>query len=293
MKCCDYGNFHVNIYSMKISYFPNQAALNSKPVLGAFLQGCRSLGIETVENSMDADVAVIWSVLFQGRMLPNQRVYEHYRKQGKDVFVIDVGTLKRGVLWKISLNNINRLAWWGNEKNLNLSRPATLGLNLQQTGNLRRETILIAGQHERSLQWAGQPPLHTWFEQRIAEIRTYSSRPIIVRPHPRYQLQLTLPKDVQIDRPRIINNTYDDFNIDYNHHCVINFCSGPSIQSAIAGTPIICDEASLAYPVSIPMNQIENPIMPDRTDWFVKLCHTEWLVDEIAQGIPIRRLLDR
>jgi hypothetical protein len=66
---------------MKISYFPNQAALNSKPVLSAFIQGCRSLGIETVENSMDADAAVIWSVLFQGRMLPNQRVYEHYRKQ--------------------------------------------------------------------------------------------------------------------------------------------------------------------------------------------------------------------
>jgi hypothetical protein len=278
---------------MKISYFPNQAALNSKPVLNAFIQGCRNLGIETVENSMDADAAVIWSVLFQGRMLPNQRVYEHYRKQGKDVFVIDVGTLKRGVLWKISLNNINRLAWWGNEKNLNLGRPATLSLNLQQSRQIRAETILIAGQHERSLQWVGQPSLNKWFENTISEVRKYSQRPIIVRPHPRHQVQLNLDKGIQLDRPRMVPNTYDDFNIDYNHHCVINFSSSPSIQSAIAGTPVICDEASLAYPVSIPMSQIENPIMPDRTDWFIKLCHTEWLVDEIAQGIPIRRLLDK
>jgi hypothetical protein len=278
---------------MKISYFPNQAALNSKPVLNAFIQGCRSLGIETVENSMEADAVVIWSVLFQGRMLPNQRIYEHYRKQGKDVFVIDVGTLKRGVLWKISLNNINRLAHWGNEKNLNLDRPATLSLNLQQTGNLRRETILIAGQHERSLQWAGQPPLNKWFEDIIEEVRKYSQRPIIVRPHPRHQVQINLSKGVQIDKPRMLPNTYDDFNIDYNHHCVINFCSSPGIQSVIAGTPVICDTASLAYPVSIPMSRIENPVMPDRTDWFIKLCHTEWLVDEIAQGIPIRRLLDK
>jgi hypothetical protein len=278
---------------MKISYFPNQAALNSKPVINAFIQGCRSLGIETVENSMDADAALIWSVLFQGRMLPNQRVYEHYRKQGKDVFVIDVGTLKRGVLWKISLNNINRLAWWGNEKNLNLGRPATLSLSLQETRQIRAETILIAGQHERSLQWSGNPPLKQWFEDTVKEVRKYSQRPIIIRPHPRYQVQLNLGKDIQIDKPRMLPNTYDDFDIDYNHHCVVNFCSSPGIQAVIAGTPVVCSKASLAYPVSISMDQIENPIIQDRTDWFVRLCHTEWLVDEIAQGIPIRRLLDR
>jgi hypothetical protein len=278
---------------MKISYFPNQAALNSKPVISAFLQGCRTLGIDTVENSMDSDAALIWSVLFQGRMLPNQRVYEHYRKQGKNVFVIDVGTLKRGVLWKISLNNINRLAWWGNEKNLNLGRPATLGLSLQETRQIRAETILVAGQHERSLQWMGMPPLNKWYEETISEIRKYSQRPIIVRPHPRHVPQLNLSKDIQIIQPKKIPNTYDDYDVNYNHHCVVNYCSGPSIQSAIEGTPIVCSEASLAYPVSIPMSEIDNPVMPDRTDWFVKLCHTEWLVDEIAQGIPIRRLLDR
>jgi hypothetical protein len=131
-----------------------------------------------------------------------------------------------------------------------------------------------------------------WIEDTVLEIRKYTQRPIIVRPHPRYPVRLNI-KDIQVHNPKQLPNTYDDFDVNYNHHCVVNFCSGPSIQSAVAGTPIICDEASLAYPVSIPMSQIENPVMPDRTDWFVKLCHTEWLIDEIAQGIPIRRLLDR
>lgn len=278
---------------MKIAYFPSQSALNSKPVLAAFLEGCRTLSIETIENSMDCDAAVIWSVLFQGRMLGNQKVYEIYRKQGKPVFVIDVGTLKRGVLWKISLNNINRLAHWGNEKNVNLDRPATLGLSLHETRQIRAKTVLIAGQHERSLQWRGQPPVGAWIDAVIKEVRQYTDRPIVVRPHPRFRVSEVLGKDIRFDQPRMLNGTYDDFNIDYNHHCVINFCSGPSIQAPIYGVPVICDQSSLAYPVSSKIETIENIQLPDRSEWFVNLCHTEWTVEEISQGIPIRRLLEK
>ena len=278
---------------MKISYFPDQTALQSEPIWQAFLQGCNVHGIETVANSMDADAAVIWSVLFQGRMRGNQQVYEHYRKQGKNVFVIEVGSLKRGILWKISLNNINRLAAWGNQKNLDLDRPAMLGLELQQTGDLRAKTVLIASQNERSLQWATMPTMNKWVEDMIAQVRTYTDRPIIVRPHPRFYVNLRkLPPDVSVQRPQEIRGTYSEFDISYNHHCVINYNSGPAIQAAIAGTPVICDLSSLAYPVSIPMSQIENPVVPDRTQWFVELCHTEWTVDEIALGIPIQRLLN-
>jgi len=85
-------------------------------------------------------------------------------------------------------------------------------------------------------------------------------------------------------------NTYDDFDIDYGYHCVINHNSGPAVQAAIQGTPVICDQSSLAFPVSMQLNQIETPYMPDRTQWFTELVHTEWTVSEIAQGIPFLRL---
>ena len=277
---------------MKIAYFPNQAALNSRPVLDAFLQGCNKLGIETVANAMDADAAVIWSVLFQGRMRPNQAVYEHYRKQNKNVFVIEVGSLKRGELWKISLNNINRLAAWGNEKSLDFHRPAMLGLKLQQTGDLRAKTVLIAGQHERSLQWAGMPSMAQWFNNTVTQVRQHTDMPIIIRCHPRFPVPSFSVPGVSFETPIKLHDTYDDFNINYNHHCVISHNSGPGIQSAIYGTPVICHSSSLAYPVSTTLEQIENPVLPDREEWFLKLCHTEWRVDEIANGIPIGRLLD-
>lgn len=278
---------------MKIAYFPNQIALNGNEVLTAFLDGCIANGIEPVMGSMNCDAAVIWSVLFQGRMMGNQRIYQHYKSQNKPVFIIEVGSLKRGKTWKISLNNINRLATWGNEKDLDFSRPATLALDLQQFRQIRPKTVLIASQHQGSLQWLGQPPVKTWIENTIKEVRQYTDMPIVVRPHPRYRVDIKPTNNVSVMYPRMIPDTYDDFDISYNYHCVINFCSGPSVQAAIAGTPVICDQSSLAYPVSSPMSEIENPTMPDRYEWFVKLCHTEWTIDEIRAGIPIRRILNR
>jgi hypothetical protein len=89
---------------MKIAYFPNQIALNAQPILDAFLQGCAWLGIETVANTMDADAAVIWSVLWHGRMKNNESIYRLYRQQNKPVFVLEVGMLRRGTTWKLGLN---------------------------------------------------------------------------------------------------------------------------------------------------------------------------------------------
>jgi hypothetical protein len=90
--------------------------------------------------------------------------------------------------------------------------------------------------------------------------------------------------------PKQVVGSYDDFDIDYLYHCVINHNSGPAVQAVIKGIPIICDSTSLAAPVSNKIENIENLQLLERDDWFVKLCHTEWTVDEIIKGIPLQRL---
>ena len=111
----------------------------------------------------------------------------------------------------------------------------------------------------------------------------------MVRPHPRSQIREKFA-DAVIELPKKLANTYDEFDINYNYHCVINHNSGPSVQSAIYGTPTICDSSSLAFPVSEKWENLENLQLPDRAEWFLKLAHTEWTVEEIAQGIPLKRL---
>jgi hypothetical protein len=272
---------------MKFKLYRNFGALNSVPVFNAFAEGVRASGHKIVEDS--EDVAVIWSVLWNGRMAGNQQIYNACAKQNKPVVVIEVGSLKRGQTWRISEGHINGLGIFGNIENLDPMRPQKLGIGLRPEKSKRRGEILIATQHARSLQWEGQPSMEQWIRDTILNIKRHTSRRIVVRPHPRSQIREKFA-DAVVELPKKVDNTYDEFDINYDYHCVINHNSGPCVQSAIHGTPIICDPSSLAFPVSEKWENLENPHLPNREEWFLKLCHTEWTVDEIAQGIPINRL---
>ena len=95
---------------------------------------------------------------------------------------------------------------------------------------------------------------------------------------------------VTIEQPKKVLGSYDDFDISYNYHCVVNYNSGPAVQAAINGVPVICDATSLASEISGKFEEIEKITLLPRDEWFLKLCHTEWTVDEIAQGLPLNRL---
>ena len=272
---------------MRFRIYQENGALNSTPVFAAFSAGLKKLGHSIVDK--DEDVGVIWSVLWQGRMLPNKLIYENFTKNHRPIIIIEVGNLKRGVTWRIGLNHINNFGIFGNQQDLDPARPQILGVSLQPLDQHRRQEILIACQHSASLQWCNQPSMEQWVKQTILEIKKYSDRKIVVRPHPRSQIREKFI-DAVIEMPRKIKDSYDNFDINYNYHCVINHNSGPAVQAAIYGTPVICDTSSLAHPVGEKWEKLENPQLPNRDEWFLKLCHSEWTVEEISQGTPILRL---
>jgi hypothetical protein len=268
---------------MRFRLYREHGALNSKPVFDAFEQGLKSLGHEV---STTDGIPVIWSVLWAGRMMPNKLIYEN----NKPVVIIEVGNLCRGQTWRISLNHINSLGKFANNSDLDSTRSEKLGVKLHPMKENRRLEILIATQHKQSLQWQDQPSIEQWVNETVAKIRQHSDRKIVVRPHPRSPILAKLT-GVSMDFPTQIIGTYDNFNIDYNYHCVVNHNSGPAVQAAIHGTPIICDSSSLAGEISGKFEDIETVKLPDREGWFLKLCHTEWTVSEISQGIPMKRLI--
>ena len=65
---------------MKLSIFPNFGALNSIPVFEAFKQGAKNIGYEVVTHDLNADVYVIWSVLWHGRMAQNKPIWDYAKK---------------------------------------------------------------------------------------------------------------------------------------------------------------------------------------------------------------------
>jgi hypothetical protein len=275
---------------MRVGIFDQYGALNSAPVFTAIRTGLDRLGIKHASMDSSADVAVIWSQLWHGRMKANQGVWDAFRRSGRPVVVAEVGMLRRGSTWKLGLNGTGSTAYYGPD--IIPGRAEQLRIAIQPWTNSGLN-IVIAAQRSDSEQWAGQPPTVAWLTETANKIRQYSDRPIVVRPHPRQRIG-NIPGCV-IEMPRPVQGTYDNF--DYERclstaWAVVNHNSGPGSQAVLNGVPAFVDVTSLAADVgNLDLSSIEQPVRPDRSDWLEKLAQTEWYVEEIASGLPLERLL--
>ena len=275
---------------MRFSIYDNFGARNSGAVFAAFRQGLESLGFQHASHDSNADVAVIWSVVWAGRMKPNQQVWQQFRNRGRPVIVLEVGLLDRGRTWKMAVNGTGSYAFHGH--GIDLDRPKKLGIKTtpwRTTG----DHVVICTQRTDSLQWQGQPDVAAWLADLRNRLRLYTQRPLRLRPHPRQRVPVIAGFD--IDPPRSMAGTYDSFDLEHGLHqawAVINHNSGPGVQAIIGGVPAFVDASSLAAPVAnFDLANIETPSKPDRGAWLLQLCHTEWTLEEIASGWPIERLL--
>ena len=142
---------------MRFKLFRENGALNSAPVFDAF---AKSLSVfEHIEHD-DFQVAVIWSVLWNGRMSKNKEIWEHCQKNNIPVIVLEVGGIKRGTTWKVGINGINREAYFGDLGNSD-DRVKKFNLKLSPWVEQGRD-IIVCGQHDKSHQWRNMPPMSQW-----------------------------------------------------------------------------------------------------------------------------------
>lgn len=270
--------------------------MNSKPVFDALLKSMQQAGDTVLVNrdDGDCDVAVIWSVLWQGRMAKYRQIWDTYRNKNKPVVVVEVGGIKRNETWKIGINGINREADFANDI-VDGERWKKFNIDLKpwrQTG----KDIIICGQHTSSHQWRNNPPMSEWFEKQIIGIRKYTDKPITIRPHPRNQVMMDVKKykNVRIVRPQPDRSTYDDTDLAERLKtawAVVSHSSNPAMTAVFSGVPVYVSEASLSHEVgNKTFENINDPHMPDRQQWANKLAYTEWWIEEIQQGQPWQRI---
>ena len=279
---------------MQFNLHKRFGALNSGPVFDAFHAGANALG-HSVSIDGDSGIDVIWSVLFNGRMAGNRAIWERNVQQSKPTIVLEVGGIKRGKTWKVAINGINRDAYFGPINNTS-ERADKLELELKSWRH-DGEYILICGQHEQSLQWKNMPRMSTWVMETIDTIQKHTDRPIIFRPHPRCRLPHieTEFNNVKRQDPQYVNGTYDDFDMNFkNIYATVNWSSNPAIHSVIEGIPAFTGSSSLAYDVALQdFSQIDNPLYCDRRQWLNDYAYTEWTVEEISQGLPLKLLTSK
>lgn len=282
---------------MKFTLWRQYGALNSGPVFDAFRNGAMALGYDCMDNSSsDSSIDVIWSVLWNGRMASNKIIWERNQKESKPTIVLEVGGIQRGTTWKVGLNGINRDARW--PMAIGSGRADVLGLFLKPW-RTKGSSILICGQHDKSLQWQGMPSMSNWVMNTIESVRKHTDRDIIFRPHPRCPLPDIERefKNVFRQSPNKTLGSYDDYDIDYsNIWATISYSSNPGIHSILNGVPAFVSTHSLAYDVGNDidfLHDIENPLMPDRENWLNDYAWTEFTIEEISQGLPLKRLTSK
>lgn len=278
---------------MKISFWHNNVALAGQDIYKAF-ENTVAKTDQIVHEDMSADVAVIWSVLWRGRMQGNQAVYDHFRSQGKPVVIIEVGVLKRNESWRISVNHIDNTGYYGH-----LDHPIIEGRHERFDFVPRKflgtgSKIVICCQNEASQLWRHMPDTSTWLDQVVQRIKTFhSTKEIIVRPHPRYPVAQSVHNRYQVEQPNRQGDKDDTDFLDTldDVYYVVSPTGGSAIEAIIAGVPAIVSKESLAMPVA--RTDYATPLVPnkqDRKQWIKKLRNTEWFLDEIQEGTPWRRL---
>ena len=284
---------------MKISHFPNNLPGNANEVYPQVIEAISKTD-ELVTGSMDADAALIWSVLWYGKMGGNKQVWDHYRAQNKPVIVIEVGGLIRNGTWKLGIKGINRDADFAVDEYMPSDRLSKFGIVLQRWQQ-KGEYVLICGQHGHSQQWIDMPDMDTYYKNTIEEVRKFTDKPIVVRSHPRFREGLHWACDsewykqqgVTWNIPKHIQQTYDSFDLEHmlkHTHCTISHSSNAGITSIIAGVPAVVSKHSLAYDVGTEMNTWLSK--PDRANWLNKMSYTEWFPDEIGtQWLRLREKL--
>lgn len=275
---------------MRFSIFDQWSARNSGPVWHAFCRGAERLGHQIVNHDQKADVAVIWSQVWAGRMRNNHRVWQHFRENNRPVLVLEVGTLRRGSTWKLGLNGLNGVAYWGQGQDP--ARPQRLGITLKPWRD-RGQAIVILMQRSDSEQWADMPTAQVWLDQTVAQLRSKTDRGIVIRPHPRQKIHI--PTGCGVHNPQQLINTYDDYDLASSladAWAVVNANSGAGVSAILQGVPLFCTASSLAAPVAnLSIDTINDPLRPSRESWLIDLCHTEWTTAELESGWPLERMI--
>ncbi len=128
-----------------------------------------------------------------------------------------------------------------------------------------------------------------WINQTIHTIRQYSSRPIVVRMHPGDKKRFEQVRRINRCYGNSISiSTHENIRDELvNSWCAVGYNSTPNAVAPIEGVPVFVTDPANSWAQDVAftdLSQIENPPMPDRTDWVDKIANIHWSNNEVVSG---------
>jgi hypothetical protein len=129
----------------------------------------------------------------------------------------------------------------------------------------------------------------TWLEKTVDKIRKHTQRPIMIRMHPGDGTRFKHIEKIQkrYGTSVVISEHANIRDALVNCWCTVGINSTPNVVAAIEGVPGYVEDTRRSWAADVAFTdlaQIENPALPDRTEWAHKIANIHWSNQEVVSG---------
>ena len=233
----------------------------------------------------NTDIAILWGIhcIFKDDTKFRKKMIDINSQKGKRAVVIEVGFLNREKYYSIGYNSIVGFGDYP-QFEYDSKRFDKLGIECTPfTGINKDGIILLCGQ----IPWDTQLQhikYKEWLIDIVKEIRKYTKRKIVYRPHPKqksgHPMAINKLKDCENSKNK---NIKDDFK---NAYCVIALNSNSLLDAMIAGIPFYSfDKGSMVndianHDISTIETDIKFPSDEIRMQKLYEISYKQWDVDD-------------
>ena len=231
--------------------------------------------IERSHNTIDIpkNKLVVFETPILGRHITDE--HTHYRV-GLDHFLPKLADFK----------------WQADDKRYQVLKNQ-IDLNLKPWREKHKsKNVLILCQNPSDASLLGLD-IKQWVMATVKHLMKVTKRKIVIRNHPLAKASITEMFELMynIKQVEISENSLEKDLA--SAHCAVSYTSGASIDAMMNGIPVITPSPyNFVYGISShDLENVENPILGDRLSLLYKLSYTQWSVEEIIEGKPIKHLL--
>ena len=268
---------------------------------GAQAQGARVL-LQREPQIVPARLAVIlgWvGTKIRGAHIQLRRdVIDHQRVSKNLIMPIDGSCFKfvddHSQFLRYSLDGV----FYNRDRYANVNSTAGKWNQIQQVLGLQLQPWRAQGDHvlvclQRDGGWSMKgTDMTAWTVNTVRRLRELTSRPIVIRAHPKHRIDLSVLSDLTGVRQSLHGT---DLTQDLaGAWAAVFYNSSASVAAVLAGIPVFAtDDDCVAWRMANPdLAQIEDPRMPAREQWLYDLSAAHWTDAESRSGAIYRHFLD-
>lgn len=251
---------------------------------GAIISGIKSQGYDLTGGTLPVDLLVTWTPWNNSIA---HRAGENQKKLNLDWVVFENGYLPASNGTRYYCAGLNGFNGYGDHRvrDVGTSRLKELGIDIKDWGP-KGDYILVVSQFGHRDTRYSMPV--DWPDTVIKELRKFTDRPIIFK--------------VKAGRLRAPSSLYEGISIVGPDEplsplikgawAVVTWNSKAAVEAIVEGVPALVEAPrGIAKFMTTPIEEIENPIEPDRLTFLKWVAHTQWNQHEITNGAPFRQLL--